>query len=162
MLDTLFGLPAHPLIVHATVVAVPAAAGSVALAALWPRFRAWAGPLPLLLSLAALILVPVTVKSGESLARHVDQTALVRRHTDLAHGLLPWVIALAVGAAALFWLRRREARPQSAEHPAVSSLTAVAFIIIALTGVIGSGIQIARIGHSGAEAAWTRPSAGRN
>ena len=50
MLDTIAGLPIHPLIVHATVVIVPAAALAVALAALVPRFRRWAGIVPLGLS----------------------------------------------------------------------------------------------------------------
>lgn len=161
MLDTLFGLPAHPLIVHATVVAVPAAALTVALAALWPRFRARVGALPLLLSLTALVLVPLTVKSGESLARRVHQTGLVRRHTDLGHDLLPWTIVLTVGASALFWLARREARPRGAERTAVSRPFAVVLVLLALTGVAGSSVQIARIGHSGADAAWTKPSTGR-
>lgn len=157
MLDTLFGLPAHPLIVHTTVVVVPAAAATVALAALWPRFRTWAGPLPLLLSLTALILVPVTVKSGESLARRVDETALTQRHGDLGHGLLPWVLALTMGAVALFWLSRREARTRGTGLAAPSRLTAVALILLALMGATGSGMQIVSIGHSGAEAAWTEP-----
>ncbi|MFD1657509.1 DUF2231 domain-containing protein [Streptomyces caeni] len=161
MLDTLFGLPAHPLIVHATVVAVPAAALTVALAALWPRFRARTGALPLLLSLTALILVPLTVKSGESLAQRVHQTGLVRRHTDLGHGLLPWTIVLTVGASALFWLARWEARPRSTERTAVARPFAVVLVLLALTGVTGSSVQIARIGHSGADAAWTKPSTGR-
>ena len=39
---TVFGLPLHPLIVHATVVVVPAAALAVLLATFWPRFRRWA------------------------------------------------------------------------------------------------------------------------
>ena len=41
------GLPLHPLIVHATVVIIPLAALTVILFAVWPRFRSWAGPLPL-------------------------------------------------------------------------------------------------------------------
>ncbi len=35
----IFGLPAHPLVVHATVVLVPLAALLVAAAALWPALR---------------------------------------------------------------------------------------------------------------------------
>ena len=46
MPETVFGLPIHPLIVHATVVVVPTAALVLVLAVLLPRFRAWAGPLP--------------------------------------------------------------------------------------------------------------------
>lgn len=39
LLDTIVGLPVHPLVVHATEVVVPAAAIVVVVAALWPRFR---------------------------------------------------------------------------------------------------------------------------
>lgn len=155
MLDTLFGLPAHPLIVHATVVAVPAAALTVATAALWPRFRARAGMLPLVLSVTALVLVPLTVKSGESLADDVDRTDAVRRHMDLGDGLLPWTVVLALGAAAQFWALRRAARPRSGESTAGSRALAVAATLLALTGATGSGVQVARIGHSGADAVWT-------
>lgn len=44
---SVFGLPVHPLVVHATVVFVPLAAVFVLASALWPAFRRWAGPLPL-------------------------------------------------------------------------------------------------------------------
>jgi len=62
MFDTIFDLPVHPLVVHATVVALPAAALAVGLAAVLPRFRRWAGLLPLALASAALVLVPVTTR----------------------------------------------------------------------------------------------------
>ena len=67
MLEEIAGLPVHPLIVHATVVLVPLAAALVALAALLPRVRRWAGVLPALAAAAALVLVPLTVRSGEAL-----------------------------------------------------------------------------------------------
>ena len=67
MPDTVFGLPAHPLIVHATAVLVPLAALLVILAGCWPRFRAWAGPLPMGLSLVGLVLTPLSTASGENL-----------------------------------------------------------------------------------------------
>ncbi len=71
MFDTIAGLPIHPLVVHATVVVVPAAAVAVLLAALWPRFRRWAGWLPLALSAASIALVPLSTSSGESLEGRV-------------------------------------------------------------------------------------------
>ena len=101
MLDTFFGLPVHALIVHATVVIVPTAAIVVAGAAFWPRFRAWAGYLPLLLGLAALVLVPLSTGLGEALEERVPETALVEQHAEMAEGLLPWVILLVVAGLAL-------------------------------------------------------------
>ncbi|MFF1272075.1 DUF2231 domain-containing protein [Streptomyces marokkonensis] len=154
MPDTFLDLPVHPLIVHATVVAVPAAALTVATAALWPRFRGRAGLLPLALSVMALVLVPLTVRSGETLADGVDRTDAVRRHIDLGDGLLPWAVVLTLGAAAQFWATRRETRPRNGQRASVSRPLAVALTLFALTGAGGSGLQVARIGHSGADAVW--------
>ncbi|TFC25684.1 hypothetical protein E3O53_05495 [Cryobacterium sp. TMT2-18-3] len=94
LLDTIFGLPVHPLVVHATAVVVPTAALVVVVAALRPRFRRWAKFLPLILALAALVLVPLARESGEALRERVTETALVETHSELAEGLLPWVAAL--------------------------------------------------------------------
>jgi hypothetical protein len=163
MFDTIFGLPVHPLIVHATVVIVPAAVLAVALAAAWKPFRRWAGPLPLLLSAAGLVLVPLSTSSGEALERRVPETALLQAHTRVAEGLLLPVALLTVAAAALYWLQRRErrepghvtgARPR---HPgAPGRLVVVGILAVAAVGAVSTAVQVARIGHSGAEAAWAK------
>ncbi|MBQ0986786.1 hypothetical protein KBZ10_20170 [Streptomyces sp. F63] len=157
MFDTISGLPIHPLVVHFTVAVPLAAAPAVALAALWPRFRAWAGPLPLALSLLALVLVPVTTQSGTALEESVKETALVERHAELGGTLLPWVAALAAGAAALYWLQRRGARSggTGGGAPSRAGAALVVAVLVALAGAVGTGVQTVRIGHSGAEAAWT-------
>lgn len=150
MFDTFFGLPLHPLVVHATEVIVPAAAIMVVLVALWPRFRRWAGLLPLGLALAALVLVPLSEKTGESLEERVAETKLVETHIDLAEGLLPWVIGLVVVAAVLLWWNRRERAERRAPR-----WIAVALIAAALVAGTGTTVQAIRIGHSGAAAVWS-------
>jgi len=147
MLDNIFGLPLHPLVVHATVVVVPTAALAVLVSAVWPRFRAWAGWGPLLLAAAAVVLVPISTGSGESLEHRLPETALIEKHADLAEGLLPWVIALAVAAAAVAWVSRR---PQN-----VARFLPVAATVLALVAAAGTVVQVARIGHSGAKASWS-------
>lgn len=167
MFDTIFGLPVHPLVVHATVVIVPAAALAVALAAGWPRFRRWAGFVPLLLSAAAVVLVPITTSSGESLERRLPVSALVRRHAELADGLVLPVLILALAAAALYWVRVKEqndptpdgrigaavARVGGTGRPGTAIMGAV--LLLATLGSLGTIVQVARIGHSGAQAAWS-------
>lgn len=152
MLDTIFGLPVHPLLVHATVVLVPLAAVVVALAALWPRFRAWAGYLPLGVSALALLLVPLSTSSGESLEERVPETALVERHAELAEGLLPWVIVLGVGALALLIVHLRE---KSSTLEPLSRAILAGLMVLAVVGSVGSVVQVGRIGHAGAEASWS-------
>ena len=140
------GLPLHPLIVHATVVIVPLAALTVLLAALWPRFRGWAGPLPAGISLVGLVLVPLSTSTGETLERHVPHSALLERHTHLADGLLPWMIGLLAVAVVGYALHRRRTSISRAVPILVAVLTVVA--------VVGTTVQVVRIGESGAKAAW--------
>jgi len=185
MPDSIYGLPLHPLIVHATSVIVPLAALLVILAVCSPRFRAWAGPLPMGTSLVALILTPLSTASGENLEEHVADSALVEKHAELGDQLLPFTIALFVFSAAFWWLdrKRQELAVEPAPAPAIpdsvpsgstATLTAPATTrseaarhagrlrtattvvgVLALLAAIGTGIQVARIGHSGAKAAWS-------
>jgi hypothetical protein len=162
--DTIFGLPVHALVVHATVVVVPSAALAVALAAGWPRFRRWAGFLPLLLSALATVLVPVSTSSGEALERRVGHSDLVEKHAHLADGLLLPVLILLVAAVALYWVHLKEStdagplavvveRTGGPGRPGTAVMAAAT--VIAILGAGWTVVQVARIGHSGAEAAWS-------
>ncbi|MBC7441696.1 MAG: hypothetical protein H7311_04110 [Ramlibacter sp.] len=154
MFDTIFGLPLHPLVVHATEVVVPTAALVLVVAALWPRFRTWAKFLPLLLALAALVLVPLSSESGQALEERVAENSLIETHANLAEGLLPWVIGLAVVAAVLLWWNYREifARTTTARAPKWVAIVLAAAALLASTGTT---VQAIRIGHSGATAVWS-------
>lgn len=149
---TIFGLPIHPLIVHATVVIVPTAALAVLVATVWPRFRGWASWGPLAAAATALVLIPLTTSSGESLEHSLPHSALIEKHAHLGEGLLPWAIVLLVGAIGVFWIHR------SATHPNVRPLPralAVLAMVAAVVGAIGSLVEVVLIGHSGAAAAWS-------
>lgn len=107
MLNTFHGIPTHALIVHFTVVALPTAAITAIIVALWPWARRRYGVLVGLLTIAAAALVPVTVKSGQDLfARQsarfgpaeTTEAGLMQRHMDLAESLPKWVYLLLLGA----------------------------------------------------------------
>lgn len=149
MPNDFYGLPLHPLIVHATVVMIPLAVVTVILAATWPRFRAWAGPLPAGLSLVGLVLVPLSTSTGETLEKHVEETALLEKHTDMAEGLLPWMIGVFVLATAGYLIHRQATKGQS-----LSQALTVAVAVLAVVASVGAAVQVARIGHSGAKSAW--------
>lgn len=147
MPDNIFGLPVHPLIVHATVVIVPTAALAVALYALWPKFRAWSGWGPLALSVAAVVLSPLSTSSGESLEQRIGGSKLIDEHTQLADLLIWWVVPLAVLAAVLFWWHRGDTTTRPA---AIKVVLAVLSVAVA----VGTLVQVVLIGHSGATASW--------
>ena len=98
---TVFGVPTHPLTVHAAVVLVPLAAIAVVVAALWPAARRRYGPVVLILATLALVSVPVAKESGESLARRLPGTPLIQQHIAMADGLLPWAAGLWIAAVAV-------------------------------------------------------------
>lgn len=154
MLDTIFGLPMHPLIVHATVVIVPTATLLVALAAVHPRFRAWAGPVPALAALLSCVLVPLSTGSGEELQSRVGETALVEKHQEIADTLIWFVIPLALFAVVAYWLHRRSTTGQVPGRGLVASVSVVAVLLSGATLV-----DVALIGHSGAKASWSKVAA---
>jgi hypothetical protein len=153
--QSVFGLPLHPLIVHATVVIVPLAALMVLLSAVWPSVRSWAGPLPLGLALAGLVLDPLSTSSGENLEHQVSGNALIERHAQLADGLLPWMVALVVTAGCVYvWHWRAQRRDEHASRTTRPWLPLV-LSGLAVVAALGTVVQVVLIGHSGAKAAWS-------
>jgi hypothetical protein len=151
VLDTIFGLPMHPLIVHATVVIVPTATLLVALAAVYPRFRAWVGPVPALTALLSCVLVPLSTGSGEELQHRVGETSLVEKHQELADTLIWFVIPLAAVAVVGYWLHRRATDGRQAGK-AMLAIVAVAAVVLSGATIV----DVALIGHSGAKASWSK------
>ena len=109
-LDNIFGVPAHPLIVHAVVVLVPLAALGALACVFSPWVRRRYGWLVAAFAVLDIVLVPLATGSGESLEERVPETALVEKHTEMGEQLLPWVIGLAVGMVALMLLARALSR----------------------------------------------------
>ena len=155
MFDSVFGLPLHPLIVHATVVLVPTAVLAVLLAAFWGRFRRWAGPGPMIIALIALALVPISTQSGEALEHSLPRTDLIHEHAELADGLLPWVAGLFVVAVGLWWWNRNQQSTATTPRWTMPRWLVVALLVGAVVTGIGTTVQVVLIGHSGAEAAWS-------
>ena len=151
MPETVFGLPTHAIVVHATVVLLPLAALVVLLHAFWPAARRRLGVVTPLLAGVALVLVPLSTESGESLEHAVGESALVERHAELADGMLPWALGLFVVAAALWLLDRRRARPSGAAEP---RWLPIVVSVLAVVAVVGTVQQVVRVGHAGATATW--------
>ena len=145
MPESFLGLPIHPLVVHATVVIVPTAAALLVATALLPRLRAWAGPLPLLLAVVALVLTPISTASGKNFAESFGESKAIERHQDLGEMLIWWTLGLVLVAGAVWLLERRGQ---------LGGGVAVGLKVAAVLVGLGTTVQVALIGHSGAEAAW--------
>ena len=149
-LEELFGLPAHPLVVHAAVVLLPLAAIATLVCAAVPRARRHYAPVAVGLALAATLAVGLAQVSGEELEDRVDETELVKEHTGQGERVLPWAIAVELAAAAVAAapaLARR--RPASAAR----TITAAVVVMSLLAGA-GATWSVVVVGHSGAKATW--------
>lgn len=150
MFSTIFGLPSHPLVVHAVVVLVPLSALAGLIVAVWPATRERYAPLALGVTTLALISVPLATHTGEQLESHVRPSAFLERHTAMADGLLPGVALLWLALVVLVlarWLR-------TSRDLNWARYLAAAAAVVTVAGAVASGIQVARIGDSGARAAW--------
>ena len=164
MPEFVFGLPIHPLAVHATVVLVPLAALALLAHVLLPAARRRLGIVTPVLAVVALVLVPISTQSGEQLQHRLPQSGLVEQHAQLADGMLPWTLALAGMAVAVYALDRVRARAGAGGVDTGSggwaTRRAVGLVatVLAVVAVVGLTQQVIRVGHSGATATWSEVS----
>ncbi|MGX6607564.1 DUF2231 domain-containing protein [Micromonosporaceae bacterium Da 78-11] len=171
-MGTVNGLPAHILLVHAIVVLLPLAALLLVLTAIWPAARRrFAGP-NAILSVLVVALVPVTTSAGEWLEQRVDDSALLRTHTELGDTAI-WAALPVALLALVIWWRHREAttsaevsepggsrdtttitRRRTYLAPLSTNLTRIVMVLaVAIAGF--AVFQTYRIGDSGSKAAWS-------
>ncbi len=156
---SLGGIPLHALLVHFTVVIIPAAALALILTAVWPAARRRLGIVTPIFAALALIAVPFTVNAGQWLFERVEQTPGVLEHEEIGTTLLPWAIALFV-VSVLQWLWYRAERTPAdtgtlrSRHGVRMGVT-VLLVLAVLISVVGAGVTVVRIGDSGARAVWT-------
>jgi len=152
MFSSIFGIPTHPLIVHVVVVFVPLAALAGLGIALWPAARARYGLWALAIATVAVVSIPVATQTGELLRSELGPNPLTRAHAHMGDQLLPFAALLWLALAALVGIdllaRFRGIRP------GWFKVLGVAASAVAVLAAIGSGVQVVRIGHSGAQAAW--------
>ncbi|MBP2708061.1 hypothetical protein JOL79_30215 [Microbispora sp. RL4-1S] len=155
MFDQVFGLPAHPLLVHAAVVFAPLLAVlAIAYVAL-PRFRHKLDWALVLCALAAPVSVFAAKESGEALEHRMfggNVPEAVEFHSQFADVLLPITAILTVAALALVYLTRSRRGPDGAGPAprAVTVLVSVASVVLA----VAVGYYIVRTGDAGARAVW--------
>ncbi len=167
VVDELFGLPAHPLVVHAAVVLVPLAAIGVLVIAFWPAARAKLGVAVLVIAAVGTVFAYLAAESGEYLEERVTETEQVEDHAKLGDSGLASAAAVLLGAVAVTgfgaYERRRSATSGLADSASdetargpdrklVYLRTGVGVVAVVLVSL--GTLQIARIGHSGAKATW--------
>ncbi len=141
LLDTIAGLPVHPLVVHVAVVLLPLAAVGLIACVLRTAWRERFGGLTVLVLLGGAGATLVAKESGEQLARRVG---LPQEHAEWGERLAVAAAVLAV-LAVLWWFFTRGGSTSGIGRILgwISALAALAVIAVAFAA-----------GHSGATAVW--------
>ncbi|MBT2503175.1 DUF2231 domain-containing protein [Curtobacterium sp. ISL-83] len=147
------GLPLHPLLVHLTAVAVPVAALTAVVVALWPAARRWLAVGSPIIGLVALVSVPLATSSGEWLEARSHESAALQRHTDLADGLLPWMGVLF--ALMVVWWAWHRFGVAAVRGAGLRRAVGIAVPVLLVVTAIGAGVDVVLIGHAGAVSVWS-------
>lgn len=159
MFDLINGIPVHPLVVHAVVVLLPLAIIGTILIAVIPRWRTHYGPLVVGMALVSTVLMPVATSSGEELEKRVGAPG---NHAELGDQLIWFTIPLLVLVAALVILQRSRDRADRDVTQGTTSTRRVAgpsvilaVAVLCVVAAVASGVQVYRVGDSGAKAVWS-------
>jgi hypothetical protein len=149
-MTTIFGLPAHALLVHGVVVLAPLTAALLVLCALWPAARRRLVWLVLAFAVAVVVLTPLTVSAGEWLyGRSAQHPPIVELHAERG----AWMIYFAVGLLVVALVGAVQHRLET-HKPAKRTVLNVAVAVLAVVVGVWSVVGVVSIGHSGTEAKW--------
>lgn len=158
-IETIFGLPAHPLLVHAPVVLIPLCAAGAVWIVVWPSWRPRIGWIVVVLSGFTVVMSKLAADSGEALEDALDrESSLLERHTELGDTFVWFALAFFVAVLALMlWDRaqRREADPSGGPTGArAATPAAIVLSILVVVTAAAASFRVYQVGHSGAESVW--------
>jgi mono/diheme cytochrome c family protein len=147
-METIFDLPAHPLMVHFPVVAIPLLAVLGLVMAARPKFRDQYA-LPIIgLGVVTVIATFVAAKSGEELVESLGlKDDFIDPHRDLGSTLRFFVLGLTVAIVGMVAVNKRASATKRDPAAVVSSVLVVALALLSLVWTV-------RTGHEGAKAVW--------
>jgi len=156
LFDSLFGLPGHPLLVHAAVVLVPLAAIGTVVVAFWPAARNRIGWITAVLGVVGFFFAFFAKESGEALLESVRVTEAVKSHADM--GSWGVIGAFLVGGSACTLMlfdqfvkeRAKRGLPELSITRPLRTLIGVFAVVLSIFGTV----LVVNVGHSGAKATW--------
>ena len=147
-LNNLFGLPAHPLLVHLPVVMVPMAALGAIILAIFPKYFARFGWWVTGISFIGAIGAILAAGSGETLEERVDRSSTMRDHAEM--GETARLLAVVLFVVLLIVMLARKYRATDMAKKAV----AIGVSVVIAVSAAAAGWVIIQTGHSGAKASW--------
>lgn len=158
MLDQVFGVPAHPLLVHMPVVFIPLTLMAAIVAVAWARGRKVLSLVVLGCAAIGMFSAQLAVMSGESLEERVREESLVHQHAELGEATRTFAILVFLIAVA-FVVRewRGGLRVRLAERAGAllaPRAIGLAISVVLLASAALTTVWVVRTGHVGAKAVW--------
>jgi uncharacterized membrane protein len=153
----LFGLPAHPLLVHVPVALIPLCAVGAIVIVVSASWRQRIGWIVVALAGVAVVASQLAASSGEEFQEALDkESELVHRHAELGETFVWFAIAFFVALLALMiWdTMRRRAEADDPKQQAGRTVALILSIVVVITA-LGASYRVYQVGHSGAKAVWS-------
>lgn len=155
-MERIFDLPAHPLMVHFPVVAIPVLCILAILMAVSGRLRRSLGLPTVLLGAACLVSTFMTTRSGEALVEPLFLESVIKEHRELGQTTLWLVLLLFVFLCIQFAVGRNidKKSGDSFDLPAMAKpgLMVLSAVVVVLS--VLSTVWVVRTGHEGAKVTW--------
>lgn len=150
-MEQLFDLPAHPLLVHLPVVAVPVVTLALAWLVLIPRKPAGLPVVTMVLAVVAGIGLLLAASSGEALVEAVTylrEEPGVKDHINQSESARLWGVVTMLLVVAGYVARRMVGR-----KAVLATVSKVALALALVTSIATTTFTV-QAGHSGAKARW--------
>ncbi|MFM7964427.1 MAG: DUF2231 domain-containing protein [Actinomycetota bacterium] len=160
-MDSIFGIPAHPLFVHISVVLIPLATVGVVLMAIrptwWDRYK-WP---TVAIAGVGMVGAIIAAGSGEELEEAVENTAprqLLRAHVEAGEisrtvSIIFFVVLVAAVVVLPWWLKRRSTTTGAATASPRWLRNVVSLVLI--VSALGASWTVYDAGHTGAKSVWS-------
>ena len=160
-MDSIFGIPAHPLFVHIPVVLIPLATIGVVLMAIrptwWDRYK-WP---TVAIAAVGMVGAIIAAGSGEELEEAVEDTAprqLLRAHVEAGEtsrtvSIIFFVVLVAAVVVLPWWVKRRSTTTGAATASPRWLRSVVSLVLI--VSALGASWTVYDAGHTGAKSVWS-------
>ena len=146
-MEELFGLPAHPLLIHFPIVAIPTFAVLALVMLLRPRFRDTYGKVIIGFGFITAVATVLAAQSGQALLDTYGEVDFVDKHKELGETLRLFVVGLSVAIVGLYVAIKRSSSSGR------DALSLVASVVVASLAIL-SLVWTVRTGHEGASSVW--------
>jgi hypothetical protein len=162
-MDSIFGIPAHPLFVHIPVVLIPLATIGVVLMAIrptwWDRYK-WP---TVAIAGVGMVGAIIAAGSGEELEEAVEETAprqLLRAHVEAGENSrtvsIIFFVVLVVAVVVLpWWMKRRSTGAGTVAGAESPKWLRVVTSVVMVVSALGASWTVYDAGHTGAKSVWS-------